>query len=1068
MKWLNRLNLSHKLLIMLLLPLLVLLYFAISQTGTAIALRSSTAQLTELASLSAEVSALVHELQKERGATAGFLGSKGVKFGPELTKQRAETDAKAGALKAFLESFDPAVYGDPLAADLADALRQLGDIGNKRAAADQLTLAIGDALGYYTRMNARFLGLVSEMSKISPNKHLSIMTAAYANFLQSKERAGIERAVLSNTFAQDRFGPGLYRRYLDLVTTQNVYMNVFESLADAGDIRFLEDTLKGEFVDETTRMRKVAEEHAVEGGFATDGVYWFKMQTGKINLLKQVEDHLANNLMTAALRVRSEAASELALVASISTLGVLLALVVGWVLARNIYRQLGGEPSYIAAIADQIAHGDLDTALRQGRGKATGIYSSIVAMRDNLKKRIREERKMAAETLRIKTALDHASSPLTVSDDGNKLIYMNVSARNLLSDIEPAVRRTNVDFAVDDLLGRSIGAYFSEADVRAAYSDELHDGRTVATEFGGRSLSLTISPVHLPDGAYLGRITEWRDRTEELARRAEDEERIAQERVQAAENARIRTALDNVSSNVMMADTDGKIIYVNKNATRLFVNAEKDFRRHMPRLDAKRLIGAGVDDLHVFPANQPNLLANLRDTYESELGVGGHTLRIVANPVFDDGGQRLGTAIEWADRSNEVAVEAEIDGIVEAAKDGDLERRIGLDGKHGFFRKLGQGINSLIDVLDSAFGDIAGAMHALSEGDLTHTIRTEYQGRFGEVKQSINQTSSNLQKTIGQLRAAAGQIASASEEISAGNDNLSQRTEQQASSLEETAASMEQLTSTVRNNADNSQQANTIAGNARRLAEQGGEVVSEAVVAMDAINASSAKIAEIIGVIDEIAFQTNLLALNASVEAARAGEQGRGFAVVATEVRNLASRSAGAAKEIKDLIQDSVGKVKNGSQLVHRSGQTLAEIVDGVKKVGDIVAEIAAASAEQSAGIDQVNRAVTSMDEVTQQNAALAEQASAASTSMLDKAREIQDKMSFFKVDGGSGMPASRRASVGNVAAPSPTVKPAAAVTRAPAPSKRVPSEPAANPAPATKASLPAAAAADDGEWEEF
>jgi methyl-accepting chemotaxis protein len=210
---------------------------------------------------------------------------------------------------------------------------------------------------------------------------------------------------------------------------------------------------------------------------------------------------------------------------------------------------------------------------------------------------------------------------------------------------------------------------------------------------------------------------------------------------------------------------------------------------------------------------------------------------------------------------------------------------------------------------------------------------------------------------------------------------------------------MEELTSTVRNNADNAQEANRVAANARQLAEKGGDVVSRAVTAMEQINTSSNKIAEIIGVIDEIAFQTNLLALNASVEAARAGEQGRGFAVVATEVRNLASRSAGAAKEIKDLINDSVNKVHAGAELVNESGETLEEIVSGVKKVGDIVAEIAAASAEQASGIDQVNQAITSMDEMTQQNAALAEETSAASASLYEKAQSMGTAIGFFSVE---------------------------------------------------------------------
>jgi methyl-accepting chemotaxis protein len=237
------------------------------------------------------------------------------------------------------------------------------------------------------------------------------------------------------------------------------------------------------------------------------------------------------------------------------------------------------------------------------------------------------------------------------------------------------------------------------------------------------------------------------------------------------------------------------------------------------------------------------------------------------------------------------------------------------------------------------------------------------------------------------------------QEISSGNANLSGRTEQQSSSLEETASSMEEMTTTVKQNADNAGQANQLATAARDQAEKGGSVVGKAVRAMAGINDSSKKIADIIGVIDEIAFQTNLLALNAAVEAARAGEQGRGFAVVASEVRSLAGRSATAAKEIKDLIQDSVKKVEDGSVLVAQSGQTLEQIVSSVKKVSDIIAEIAAASREQSSGIEQVNRAVMQMDEMTQQNAALVEEASASSQAMADQARRLNEMLSRYQVD---------------------------------------------------------------------
>jgi len=347
-------------------------------------------------------------------------------------------------------------------------------------------------------------------------------------------------------------------------------------------------------------------------------------------------------------------------------------------------------------------------------------------------------------------------------------------------------------------------------------------------------------------------------------------------------------------------------------------------------------------------------------------------------------------------------IEGDIQTIVDAALVGDLSRRVDPEGKEGFFLKLGVGINELLDTLELVFDDISGAMGNIAKGDMTQEMKGNYSGMFADVKSNINESRSNLVGIVSQMRDSAEQINSSSIEISSGNSSLSGRTEQQASALEETASSMEQLTATVRNNADNAQQANQVAVTARKTAEQGGEVVSNAVLAMAEINTSSNKIAEIIGVIDEIAFQTNLLALNASVEAARAGDQGRGFAVVATEVRNLAGRSATAAKQIKELIQDSAEKVKAGTDLVGETGRNLEEIVEGVTQVGTLIFEIANSSEEQSTGIGQVNQAVTSMDKITQQNAALAEQTAAASESMSQKAKNMNEVMSFFTVSGGA------------------------------------------------------------------
>jgi methyl-accepting chemotaxis protein len=466
---------------------------------------------------------------------------------------------------------------------------------------------------------------------------------------------------------------------------------------------------------------------------------------------------------------------------------------------------------------------------------------------------------------------------------------------------------------------------------------------------------------------------------------------------------------------------------------------------------------------------------------------------VTANPVINERGIRLGSVAEWRDRTEEVRVEQEVDELVQAAGVGDLSKRIDLAGKDGFFLTLGSGLNQLVGNTQQALHTTSAALSRLADGDLTKTIDVEFDGIFGELKESANLTMNRLREIVEQIQQATESINTAAKEIASGNSDLSGRTEEQASSLEETASSMEELTSTVRQNADNAKQANELASNAQKVAVNGGEVVGKVVSTMSAIHQSSSKIADIIGVIDGIAFQTNILALNAAVEAARAGEQGRGFAVVAAEVRSLAQRSAEAAKEIKSLIADNVQRVEQGTSQADQAGATMSGVVTAIQRVTDLMGEISEASSQQSAGVSQVGQAITHMDQATQQNAALVEQSAAAAESLRAQAQQLVQSVAVFKLgfSGGTGsrvsaaiappvvqevVPAPTR--LGRPPAPTyPAVERRSAV-RSPDESGPGPAGPQAaqrqgSEAGAARTAAPpraqaTAAASGDGDWETF
>lgn len=596
---------------------------------------------------------------------------------------------------------------------------------------------------------------------------------------------------------------------------------------------------------------------------------------------------------------------------------------------------------------------------------------------------------LETENSRVKSSLDAVTTNVMIADENNDIVYMNDALVNMFDTAAEDIRKDLPKFNEKNLMGGNMDQFHKDPSHQRNMIAGLKDTVHAEIVVGGRTFSLVATPVLKENGTRLGTAVEWKDRTEEL-KVIENERRLMNEAM------RVQAALAAVTSNVMVADPDNNIMFMNDALKNMFDVAQSDIRKELPNFDRAKLQGANMDQFHKNPAHQQRMIEELKETVKTQIVVGGRTFSLVATPVFNDEGERLGTAVEWKDRTAELQIEQEVEEVVSAAASGNLGKRLVIEGKTGFFRNVSEGINQLAEVCDDVIQDTIRVFGAMAEGNLTEKITKEYHGSFEQLKNDANSTIDKFVEVVDEIQNTSASVNTGASEISIGNQSLSQRNEEQASSLEETASSMEEMTSTVRQNADNANQANQLAAAARSQAEKGGEVVASAVNAMSGINTSSKKVADIISVIDEIAFQTNLLALNAAVEAARAGEQGRGFAVVASEVRNLAQRSAGAAKEIKDLIEESVSKVDEGTELVNASGETLNEIVNGIKKVSNIVAEIAAASAEQASGIDQVNKAVTQLDDMTQQNAALVEEAAAASEAMQGQAEGLSELMTFF------------------------------------------------------------------------
>lgn len=472
----------------------------------------------------------------------------------------------------------------------------------------------------------------------------------------------------------------------------------------------------------------------------------------------------------------------------------------------------------------------------------------------------------------------------------------------------------------------------------------------------------------------------------------------AEDRREATEMRRIKLALDEVRLPVTLSNSENEFIYMNNAAYKMWQGISSEMAKRFPDFSVDSMYGGSLAQYFETEQDRTDFATPQEGGRQMLINLAGRKFRLTVFWVYDDRGIYVGRATQWKDVTAELAMQVQISQIVSAASEGNFKNRVEVLENEGFFKQLADGLNVLLSTCEQSYADMADIFDALSHGDLTHKITTQYEGEFETIKNNANHTVEKLTEIVEKIKNITSSLNNSSREIAQSSNNLSNRTTQQAHAIEETAASMHELTSTVEANTENANNANDFVIGASNVATKGVNVIHQVVSTMEEIHDSSRKIVDIISVIDGISFQTNILALNAAVEAARAGEQGRGFAVVASEVRSLAQRAASAAGEIKNLINDSVGKIEDGSKLVVNAGHTMEDIVGSIRTVTEMIGQINVASNEQNAGISLASQSILEMEEMTQQNAILVEQSASVSENLRNQAEDLALAVNYFKI----------------------------------------------------------------------
>ena len=998
-------KIKNRLILIVALPLLCLTIFSASNLAGSLQHQTLAKRVVSGIDDASVSSHLIHALQRERGASAGYIGSRGKVFGDQLRMHRKGVDEAATQYRLISENIR--ARSPQQASKIDNALSQLSTM---RSQVSNQNIALGNMAQFYTSMINQLIAASEFSVSQSTDSKIGKRGQAYMALMRAKEAAGLERAMGANGFGGGKFSGGVYKKFTSLGAAQNVLIEEAQRYSGQEDAQAIYEFNSGAVSERVASFRKKAQDsifgsEPMEKGL---GDVWFAASTTRIDSMKVLEDRLAASLLTTAKAQVNSSNIQfyVTLILSIVTMGGS----VGFALysSRTIAAPLGGLNRAMKAIEK----GDYKTAVKSGKrsDEIGDMARTLIGFRDKLSE-AKEQNRLATFK---SAAFEGSSSAMMMIDRDFNVVFVNKATEQLLDEKAHLFREMWPSFSTDNIVGTCIDIFHKDpAHQRKMLSDPSNLPYRTDINLGDLKIALNVSAVHNSAGEYVGNVLEWDDVTD------------------ARLNSGIVEVIQNHQATIEFT-LDGTILNANENFL--------------------KTVGYSLDEIKgkhhsMFVKNDYKRSREYREFWEDlargkvqsgkfeGVGSGGAPIWIDAayNPITDRKGKPF--------------------KVVKIATD-VTERELSAQKRREMEAAQAEVVQTL-----------SVGLKKLSDGDLTNFLNTAFSEEYEEIRANYNMAVEKLAETINGVIDNSSGIRTSAAEVTQAADDLSQRTENQAATLEETAAALDELTASVKSAASGADKANRAVSDARHNAESSGAVVKDAVTAMSEIEKSSTQISQIIGVIDDIAFQTNLLALNAGVEAARAGDAGRGFAVVASEVRALAQRSSDAAKEIKGLISTSSEHVEKGVDLVGQAGNALEDIVNSVADISTLVSDIATSAQEQSTGITEINTAINQMDQGTQQNAAMVEETTAASHTLSTEAQELVGLVQRFKTDQSAELLNARKVQTLS-ASPAPARSAPAPKETVGEQQERIAAFAASGSAAAVD--LNSAPAEDEDNWEEF